>query len=197
MRIKICGLTQTQDARLAEELGAYAAGFILVPGTKRYRPPEHVAGIAQSLGPLIVRVGVFQDTPPSTVLQQCQMAGLQAVQLHGNEPPEWAQAVRRHFPVIKAIKLSGPADASWLSYPADALLVDGANPGSGQSYDLNWIEPLRSHPRLMVAGGLRPDNLDPVLALKPYALDVSSGVEKGPGIKDPQKLLDFFLAAAK
>ncbi|RDI95210.1 phosphoribosylanthranilate isomerase [Meiothermus sp. QL-1] len=190
-RAKICGITRLEDALLAEELGAWALGFILAPGSKRYVEPEQIRPIAEALGPLVVRVGVFVDTPPEAVLKQLQTARLQVAQLHGAEPPEWSEHIRRFFPVIKAFRLSGPARPEWLSYPADALLADGATPGSGQPYPLGWLEPLRAHPRLIVAGGLGPDNLAPVLEIGPYAVDVSSGVEAGPGRKDPGKLRAF------
>ncbi|MER3481437.1 MAG: N-(5'-phosphoribosyl)anthranilate isomerase [Meiothermus sp.] len=194
-RAKICGITRPEDAVLAERLGAWAVGFILVPNTKRYRPPQHARWISQQLGPFICRVGVFQDAPPEAVLEHMAQARLQVAQLHGSEPPAWAEAVREHYPVIKAFKLSGPPDpallAQALDYPCDALMVDGANPGSGQGYPLEWLEPFRGHPRLIVAGGLNPENLAPVLALRPYGVDVSSGVEQSPGVKDGQRVGDF------
>lgn len=190
VRAKICGITRLEDALLAEQLGAWALGFILAPGT-RYVEPEHIRPIAHALGPFISKVGVFVDTPPEVVLEQMQTARLQVAQLHGNEPPEWAEHIRRFYPVIKALKLNGPAQPDWLSYPADALLVDGVSPGSGQSYPLDWIAPLKQHPRLIIAGGLTPHNLQPALNLQPYAVDVSSGVEAEPRRKDPLKLRQF------
>lgn len=191
VRAKICGITRVEDVLLAEQLGAWAVGFILAPGTRRYLEPEHIRPIAHVLGPFVSKVGVFVDTPPEAVLVQMQTAQLQVAQLHGQEPLEWAAQIRQFFPVIKAIKLSGPAQPDWLDYPADALLVDGINPGSGQSYPLDWITPLLHHPRLIVAGGLTPDNLEPVLNLQPYAVDVSSGVEAEPRLKDPLRLRQF------
>ena len=107
---------------------------------------------------------------------------------------DWAEEVRRFYPVIKAFRLQGPAQPHWLSYPADALLMDGASPGSGQGYPLDWITPLCSHPRLIIAGGLTPENLSAALGLRPYAVDVSSGVEAAPGHKDPGKLERFLFA---
>jgi len=196
VRAKICGITRQEDAHLAETLGAWALGFILAPGTKRYIEPEQIRPISSALGPFLVRVGVFVDTPPEEVLSQMEAARLQVAQLHGAEPPEWAEQVRRFFPVIKAIRLSGPASPEWLTYPADALLVDGVSPGSGQSYPLEWLMPLRQHPRLIVAGGLTPENLRSVLDLAPYAVDVSSGVELEPGRKDPNKLRAFLAQVA-
>ncbi|MBO1436748.1 phosphoribosylanthranilate isomerase [Meiothermus sp. CFH 77666] len=195
-RAKICGITRLEDALLAEALGAWALGFILAPGTKRYLEAEQIRPISEALGPFVVRVGVFVDTPPEIVLAQMQTARLQVAQLHGSEPPEWAAQIRRFYPVIKAFRLSGPARPDWLSYPADALLVDGVSPGSGQGYPLDWLAPLRPHPRLIVAGGLTPHNLQPVLELKPYAVDVSSGVEAAPRLKDPLKLRQFLAQVA-
>jgi len=196
VRAKICGITRQEDAHLAETLGAWALGFILAPGTKRYIEPEQIRPISSALGPFLVRVGVFVDTPPEEVLSQMEAARLQVAQLHGAEPLEWAEQVRRFFPVIKAIRISGPASPEWLTYPADALLVDGVSPGSGQTYPLEWLMPLRQHPRLIVAGGLTPENLRSVLDLAPYAVDVSSGVELEPGRKDPNKLRAFLAQVA-
>jgi phosphoribosylanthranilate isomerase len=196
VRAKICGITRQEDALLAENLGAWALGFILAPGTRRYIEPEQIRPISSALGPFLVRVGVFVDTPPEEVLRQMEAARLQVAQLHGAEPPGWAEQVRRFFPVIKAIRISGPASPEWLTYPADALLVDGVSPGSGQSYPLEWLLPLRQHPRLIVAGGLTPENLRSVLDLAPYAVDVSSGVELEPGRKDPNKLRVFLAQVA-
>jgi len=196
VRAKICGITCQEDAHLAETLGIWALGFILAPGTRRYIEPEQIRPISSALGPFLVRVGVFVDTPPEEVLRQMEAARLQVAQLHGAEPPGWAEQVRRFFPVIKAIRISGPASPEWLTYPADALLVDGVSPGSGQTYPLEWLLPLRQHPRLIVAGGLTPENLRSVLDLAPYAVDVSSGVELEPGRKDPNKLRAFLAQVA-
>jgi phosphoribosylanthranilate isomerase len=191
VRAKICGITRAEDALLAERLGAWAVGFILAPGTKRYLEPGRVRTIADRLGPFISRVGVFVDTPPEQVVEHMQQARLDVVQLHGSEPPEWAEAIRKRYPVIKAFRLPGPADPGWLAYPCDALMLDAATPGSGQAYPLEWLSPVLEHPRLIIAGGLNPDNLGAVLRLNPYALDVSSGVESAPRLKDPVKLETF------
>ncbi|GIW38910.1 MAG: N-(5'-phosphoribosyl)anthranilate isomerase [Meiothermus sp.] len=196
VRAKICGITRLEDALLAEQLGAWALGFILAPGTPRYLEPAQIRPISTALGPFVVRVGVFVDTPPEGVLDQMKAARLQVVQLHGHEPPEWAERIRRFYPVIKVFKLKGPAQPDWLSYPADALMVDGVSPGSGQGYPLDWITPLRQHPRLIIAGGLKPENLSAALELAPYAVDVSSGVEAAPRIKDPHKLRAFLAQVA-
>jgi phosphoribosylanthranilate isomerase len=190
VRVKICGIKRLEDALLAEYLEAWAVGFIAVAGTKRYILPEAVREITSRLGPFITKVGVFMDTPPGQVISWMRTAGLQVAQLHGQEPPEWAEAIRKEYPVIKAFKLAGPADPAWLAYPCDALMVDGVEPGSGRGYPLEWIKPLLGS-RLIVAGGLTPDNVAKATAYQPYAIDVSSGVESSPGLKDPQKLRAF------
>ncbi|MDX2005429.1 MAG: phosphoribosylanthranilate isomerase [Meiothermus sp.] len=195
VKAKICGITRLEDALLAEQLGAWALGFILVRGTKRYVEPAQVNPISRGVAPLVTRVGVFVDAPPDEVARQLEQARLQVAQLHGNEPPEWAEQVRRHFPVIKVFKLTGPVDQSQaeaiLEYPCDALMVDGVSPGSGQTYPLEWLGPLAQHPRLIIAGGLTPDNVDAALKFHPYAVDLSSGVEAMPRVKDPEKLRRF------
>ncbi|GGN05889.1 N-(5'-phosphoribosyl)anthranilate isomerase [Thermus composti] len=193
MRVKVCGITRLEDALLAEELGAYALGFVLAPGSKRRILPEAARRISEALGPFVVRVGVFRDQPPGEVLRLMERARLQVAQLHGEEPPEWALAVGRFFPVIKAFALEGPAKAAWADYPAWALLLDGKLPGSGKPYPREWAQPLlKTGKRVILAGGITPENLGEVLALRPYALDLASGVEAAPGVKDPEKLRALF-----
>ncbi|HGY09805.1 MAG TPA: phosphoribosylanthranilate isomerase [Oceanithermus profundus] len=196
VRVKVCGLTRIEDALAAERLGAWALGFVFAR-SKRRVTPERAAAIARRLGPFVTRVGVFVNAEPKTVLDVARRARLSAVQLHGDEPPEWAEALRLHLPVIKAFRLDGPADPAWLDYPADALLVDGADPGSGQPYDPAWLTPLADHPHLIVAGGLTPERLPGLFErLCPYAVDVSSGVERRPGVKDPGRVALFLQAAS-
>lgn len=195
IKSKICGITRLEDALLAEEYGAWALGFILVKSSKRYIEPEQIRPITGGVSPFISKVGVFVDTPPETVLAQLGAAHLQVAQLHGNEPPEHAVQIRAHFPVIKVVNLKGPVSREQArelkQYPCDALMLDGVSGGSGQTYPLEWLEQLADHPRLIIAGGLTPDNLEPVLALKPFAVDVASGVEAAPRIKDSEKLKRF------
>ncbi len=198
IRIKICGITRTQDALLAEALGAYALGFVFAPASKRRLTPEAARSLSQALGPLVVRVGVFQDQEPEEVLSLMERAGLQVVQLHGQEPPEWAEAIGQHYPVIKAFSLTGPADPAWKDYPASALLLDGKAPGSGQAYPRDWARPLlQTGKRVILSGGITPENLEEVLALRPYALDLASGVERAPGVKDEEKLRALFAKARR
>ncbi len=195
VKTKICGMTRVEDVRTAEELGVWAVGFVFAP-SKRQVSAEQAAELGRGLGPFVSRVGVFVDSPPEEVLHIARAARLSAVQLHGNEPPEWAEEIGRWLPVIKAVRLTGPAEAAWLDYPASALLVDGAVPGSGKPYDPVWLEPLWQHPRLIVAGGLTPERLPELFDHGcPYAVDVSSGVEAVPGVKDAGKMAAFVQAA--
>lgn len=191
VRAKVCGLTRAEDALAAERLGAWAVGFVFAPSKRRVTPAQ-AAAIGARLGPFVTRVGVFVDTEPDEVLAVARAARLDAVQLHGSEPPQWAERIGTRLPVIKAFRLQGPADPAWRSYPASAILVDGAVPGSGRPYDPAWLEPLKDHPRLIVAGGLTPERLSELFArLCPYAVDVSSGVESAPGVKDPARMRAF------
>ena len=193
VRVKICGLTRLEDALLAESLGAWALGFVLAPGSRRRVAPERAREISRALGPLVVRVGVFRDQGPEEVLRLMDQARLQVAQLHGNEPPEWAERVGRFFPVIKAFALEGPAEPGWADYPASALLLDSKSPGSGQAYPREWARPLlETGKRVILAGGIGPENLEEVLALEPYAIDLASGVEEAPGVKSEAKLRALF-----
>lgn len=193
MRVKICGLTRLEDALLAEELGAWALGFVFAPRSKRRVEPEAAWAMGRALGPFVVRVGVFQDQPPEEVLRLMDRARLQVAQLHGDEPPEWAEAVGRFYPVIKAFRLEGPARPEWAHYPAQALLLDGRAPGSGAAYPRDWARPLLGRGlRIILAGGITPENLKEALALGPYALDLASGVEEAPGVKSPERLKALF-----
>lgn len=196
IRIKICGITRLEDALLAEALGAFAVGFVFAPGSRRRVDLEVARTISEALGPFVVRVGVFQNQGPEEVLRLAEQARLQVVQLHGQEPPEWAEAIGKHFPVIKAFPLTGPADPGWAQYPAGTLLLDSQAPGSGQTYPRDWAKPLlQTGKRIILAGGITPENLEEVLALRPYAIDLASGVERAPGVKDEAKLRLLFAKA--
>ncbi|GAB5603401.1 phosphoribosylanthranilate isomerase [Thermus sp. FJN-A] len=193
VRVKICGITRLQDALLAEALGAHALGFVLAPGSRRRVDPEAARAISQALGPMVVRVGVFRDHGPEEVLRLMERARLQVAQLHGGEPPEWAEAVGRFFPVVKAFALEGPARPEWADYPAQALLLDSRRPGSGEGYPRAWAKPLlATGRRVILSGGITPENVEEVLALKPYAIDLASGVEEAPGVKSEARLKALF-----
>ena len=193
MRIKICGVTRPEDARAAEIAGADAIGLNFAKKSKRYITLEQAQAIAQAVGPFISKVGVFVDADPAFIRETARVLKLSAVQLHGQESPDDADALRNDFTVIKAISFTPDLTLDTLNaYPADAILLDGLKPGSGEAFDWQAAAFLQNYPRLILAGGLTPDNVsDAIRALKPYAVDLSSGVESQPGIKDPNKMRAF------
>ncbi|MDE0527977.1 MAG: phosphoribosylanthranilate isomerase [Truepera sp.] len=193
MRIKICGITRPEDAEVAESAGADAIGLIFAPNSKRLITLERAAAIAERVGPLITRVGVFVDAPLEQVLAAVHHLRLGAVQLHGSEDSVYAAAVRKEARVIRAVSFRPGLPLEGLAhFPADALLVDGLRPGSGETFDWSQASSLTGAPHLILAGGLAPENVAAgIRALRPYAVDVASGVEASPGIKDPEKVAAF------
>lgn len=192
MRVKICGITRPEDAELAEGAGADAIGLIFAPNSKRLITLERAAAIAERVGPLITLVGVFVDAPLEQVLAAVHQLRLGAVQLHGSEDSVYAAAVRKETRVIRAVSFRPGLLEGLAHFPADALLVDGLRPGSGETFDWSQASSLTGAPHLILAGGLAPENVAAgVRALRPYAVDVASGVEASPGIKDPEKVAAF------
>lgn len=196
VRVKICGITRPGDAVAAEAAGADAIGLVFAPSSKRRVTIEQAARVSAALGPFITRVGVFVDATASFVLQAAKEARLDAVQLHGHEPTAYAAGLREHIRVVRAVSFD-PAKTpeAYDDYPADALLLDGAVPGSGVPFAWSDAATWRAHPRLVLAGGLTPENVaTAVTALRPYAVDVASGVESSPGVKSAQLMSAFMLA---
>ena len=193
MRVKICGITRPGDAEVAESAGADAIGLIFAPNSKRLVTLERAAAIAERVGPLITRVGVFVDAPLEQVLAAVHHLRLGAVQFHGSEDSVYAAAVRKETRVIRAVSFRPGLPLEGLAhFPADALLVDGLRPGSGETFDWSQASSLTGAPHLILAGGLAPENVAAgIRALRPYAVDVASGVEASPGIKDPEKVAAF------
>jgi len=182
---------------MLEAFGVDAVGFVFAP-SKRQVTPEQAAVLSKALGPFVVRVGVFVDEDPGRILEIAEEARLGAVQLHGNEPPEHARWLMRRLPVIKAYKLKGPLDPTLFAYPADAYLLDGPRPGSGQAFDWGWLSALPQGVRAIVAGGLGPENVCELLQrIKPYAVDASSGIESKPGVKDRARVEAFLRAVER
>jgi phosphoribosylanthranilate isomerase len=194
--VKICGITSEADALLAVGMGASAVGFIFAP-SPRQMAPSAVADIVKRLPHETVTVGVFRDESPRRVVEIAGQIGLRAVQLHGFESAEdtrWV-AERVHW-TIKAFPAGHRNIERFTEYGAQTLLVDGANPGSGELFDWRLAEGIVDPGRLLVSGGLRPDNVAAAVAhLHPWGVDVASGVESAPGVKDPGKLRDFVSAA--
>jgi phosphoribosylanthranilate isomerase len=196
MFIKICGITNEQDALLAVALGADALGFVFAPSPRQIAPGL-ARDIVKRLPPEIMTVGVFRNEHPSRVIEIVNEARLQGAQLHGHESiaitAEVAAQVRF---VIKAV-VAGSADASNADlFSSDAVLVDGLNPGSGTTYDWDLLSQLPDSVHIMLSGGLTADNVaSGIEQVRPWGVDVSSGVEKSPGLKDAVKLRHFITNA--
>jgi phosphoribosylanthranilate isomerase len=196
-RVKICGITRTEDAELAAELGAAAIGFIFWPASPRFIEPDAAREIAAALPPSVVTVGVFVDQPGPHVRDVAKSVGLGAVQLHGHESVDYAVALME--PVIKAIPVRADFDpASLDEIPATiTVLLDAHDPvkrgGTGRTIDWTLAAAAAARRRVMLSGGLSPENVrDAVRAVRPYAIDLSSGVELSPGVKDHAKLRALF-----
>ena len=196
--VKICGITSEADALLAVSLGASAVGFVFAPSPRQVS--VQLAGdIVKRLPEEVLTAGVFRDEAPQRVVEAVRSAGLGAAQLHGHETAEETQWVRARVPiVIKAFRAGERAIARFGEFRADYLLVDGDNPGSGQVFDWRLAEGVADHHRLIVSGGLRPENVAQAVAnLRPAGVDVSSGVESAPGRKDPLLVRDFIVNARR
>ncbi len=194
--VKICGVTSEADALLCVSLGADAVGFMFAPSSRQIS--AQLAGdIAKRLPPEILTVGVFRDEAPQRVVEKVQRAGLGAAQLHGHESSQDTAWVRARLPlVIKAFPAGDRTISRFAEFGADYLLIDGANPGSGEVFDWRLAEGVADPTRLIVSGGLRPENVAQAVAhLRPFGVDVSTGVETSPGRKDPLKLRDFIVNA--
>lgn len=192
MRVKICGVTRAEDARAAVDAGADAVGLVFAAG-KRTVKLEAAREIASALPPWFPLVGVFRDQPASDVARVIAAVPLTHVQLHGGEDRAFAAALGQ--PIVKALPVCSEADEmaadAWLDAP-HALLLDGATGGSGLPCDWERAARLARRRPVILAGGLTPANVaDAVRAVRPAAVDVSSGVELSPGIKDARKIAEF------
>ena len=195
-RAKICGITRIEDATLAVEHGAWALGFILWPGSPRACAPAVAAGIARGLRRQAELVGVFVEPTLDEIADAVEHIGLTAVQIHGDQGPTFCAEVTRRtgVKVIKAVHVrTAEAIADADRYRAvDFHLLDAAAPGSGQTWDWALVNRHRTRVPVILSGGLTPENVAAgIEAVHPYAVDVASGVEAEPGIKDPEKLVAF------
>jgi phosphoribosylanthranilate isomerase len=196
-RIKICGLTREEDIDAVVAAGADAVGFVFAPGSPRRLTVERAAVLRRRIPPFVTVVGLFVNESAQNILECVDAVRLDAVQLHGEETVEVAGACHLWTRVIKAFRVSGPETLAMLSpftLVTDAFLLDawvpGQHGGTGARFD--WEIAVRArefgHP-LILAGGLRPENVgEAVTRVRPFALDVSSGVESAPGIKDSAKI---------
>lgn len=200
VRIKICGITNLEDALLAAELGADALGFIFYPPSPRKVAPEEARAIIGQLPPFVSTVGVFVDEDAALVNKLAARLGLDWVQLHGQESPEYCRTLERR--VIKGFRIkdnSSLADLAAYRGAAQALLLDtykkGKTGGTGETFDWRLANEARPYGPIILAGGLTPENVAQAIATaRPQAVDVASVVEVAPGKKDPEKLRKFFAA---
>jgi phosphoribosylanthranilate isomerase len=194
--VKVCGTTNEEDALLAVAMGADAIGFVFAPSPRQISPAL-VADIVKRLPPEIITIGVFVNESPARVVALVNKVGLKGAQLHGRETPQQARWVRHRIPVlIQAFSSGDPAIADARDYGADAVLLDAPSPGSGQVFDWKLAEGAPDGLRLILAGGLHAHNVgDAIAAVRPWGVDVATGVESEPGRKDPRKLRAFVAAA--
>ncbi|CAB4891395.1 unannotated protein [freshwater metagenome] len=196
MFIKICGITNEQDALLAVALGADALGFVFAPSPRQVAPSK-VREIVRRLPSEIVTVGVFRDELPKRILDIMQEAHLQGAQLHGHESvaisTEVSAGVRFS---IKAVVAGSPDAKRANDFVCDAVLIDGLSPGSGEVFDWQLMNEIPLGLRLILSGGLHPENVaEGIDRARPWGVDVSSGVEKSHGLKDPVKMRQFIANA--
>ena len=196
MFIKICGITNEQDALLAVALGADALGFVFAPSPRQVAPSK-VREIVRRLPSEIVTVGVFRDELPKRIADIMQEAHLQGAQLHGHESiattAEVSAAVRFS---IKAVVAGSPDAKRADDFACVAILIDGLSPGSGEVFDWQLMNEIPLGLRVILSGGLHPANVaEGIDKARPWGIDVSSGVEKSHGLKDPVKMRQFIANA--
>ena len=199
VRVKICGIRRTEDALLAAELGAWAVGFVFWPGSARFIDPYRARRISTALPPWVVPVGVFVDQPAEYVSAVASLVRLGVVQLHGSETPEMVERMPQR--VIKSVAVTSDFDESSVDrIPARAgVLLDAHDPerhgGTGTTVDWSRAAAAARRRRVLLAGGLRPENVRTAIdTVRPFGIDVSSGVESAPGVKDPDRLRALFTA---
>jgi phosphoribosylanthranilate isomerase len=194
--VKICGITTEEDALLAVALGADAVGFVFAPSPRQIAP-QAAHDIVRRLPPEILTVGVFRDDLPERVLDQVHTSGVKAAQLHGHEAPEVTRQVHERLRfVIKAFAAGSSDLRRAAAHGADAILIDAPRPGSGTLFDWGLVDDAPLDCRILLAGGLTPENVETAIhRVKPWGVDVSTGVEREPGRKDAVKLKAFIDAA--
>lgn len=197
MWIKVCGITNEDDALLGVALGADALSFVFASGSRRKVTPATVRDIVKRLPHEVVTVGVFRDERPERVAEIVNTTGLHGAQLHGREPLSEVRWVRHRVPfVIQAFSAGDAAVSAAANGPADVVLVDSPDPGSGRVFDWSLAEGVPGGVRLLLAGGLTHENVgEAIRRIRPWGVDVSTGVEASAGRKDARKLRRFVEAA--
>jgi phosphoribosylanthranilate isomerase len=203
-RAKICGITSLEDAELAMEVGAWAVGLILWPGSARRCDPAVALRISRALRRRAEVTGVFVNAPLADVTELADALGLTIVQLHGNEGPAFCGEVARRTgaKVMKAVRVRSGADIAALeAFHTDLHMLDAHRPGlrggTGETFDWELVATRRSTIPLVLSGGLAPENVGAAIAAThPFAVDTASGTEASPGVKDHERVRAFARAVA-
>jgi phosphoribosylanthranilate isomerase len=195
VKVKICGTTNLKDAQLAAESGADAVGFIFYKKSPRYVVPKEAKAIISQLPPFVETVGVFVDETSDQVNRIAEQCRLTAVQLHGDESPAFCRRVKHR--IIKAIQVKNSSSLIGLAdYDVSGFLLDAYNEGkrggTGETFDWNLVFRAKKQGPIILAGGLNPYNVYTAIhRVRPYGVDVCSGVEQSAGKKDPEKIEEF------
>jgi phosphoribosylanthranilate isomerase len=198
IKIKICGITNVEDALLAANLGADVLGFMFYKESKRYIRPKEAHNIISKLPPFITTTGVFVNQELDEIRNIKEEVGFDVFQLHGDESPDFCKNFRR---VIKTIRVKDSIDPKEVeSYPTQAILFDSYSTkgygGTGESFRWEILRGLSTSKKIILSGGLSSENVSQAIRIvNPYGIDVSSGVEEYPGKKNPEKLKKFIEAA--
>jgi len=196
--VKICGITTEEDALLAVAMGADALGFVFAPSPRQIAI-QQAYDICRRLPPEVMTVGVFRDELPARVIDIVHQAGMRAAQLHGNfNPTQVAEVAKSVRWVIKAFAAGSEALSRADQFGLDIVLIDAATPGSGTVFDWSLVDDVPEGLRIILAGGLTPENVATAIEkVNPWGVDVSSGVERSAGRKDPMKLKAFIETARR
>ncbi len=189
MKVKICGITNAEDAFACEDSGADALGFVHVPGRGRSVPLDRIADICASLGPMTTSVLVCLPPDDEAAMDMVRRSGADIIQVHSLDPRSLDSVRGSGIGVIRAVR-PDREEAAIFAEHADALLFENGVPGTGTGFDYSQT-PVNCCRRAIIAGGLNIDNLERAKVMKPYALDVSSGVESALGRKDPELVREF------
>lgn len=195
IHIKICGITQIKQATAISQLGVDALGFILYPGSPRYIPPLQIRGIINTLPPFLKTVGVFVNEPVDSMVDIMQQSGLDLAQLSGDESVTTCQQLtEKGINWIPTIRIRGAKDLDAVDfYPGRHILLDAwskdAYGGTGKAFDWQTLDRVQDRSKIILAGGINAENVqNAIKTVRPYGLDVSSGVEESPGVKSLDKI---------
>jgi phosphoribosylanthranilate isomerase len=194
-RVKVCGITNAEDALSAAEMGADALGFIFYKGSKRYIDPVMASEIVSGLPPFVSTVGVFVNQCMDEIKEAADVSGVDTVQLHGDESPEFCSGLP--YKVIKAVRVKDAVNADEVElYPVRAILFDRHSDelygGTGTSFDWEVLRDVKISKKIILSGGLTAENVSLAIEIiKPYGVDVSTGVEDSPGRKNRIKIRKF------